>query len=457
MRGISTWSYSPYKPFLFDTGDIYICRIAPSANAIHIEWLPFGDAEYSVFVKARADADFSFAGTSRECQFDIEGLDTQRDYEFFVTAGDKRSRVRLAKCADAEGTVINYIHPEDNAYSFSGRYLCSPSLLQHPDGYLLASMDLFDHGTCQNLTLVFRSDDGGVNWHYLTELFPCFWGKLFLHKGDVYMLGVSTEYGDLLISRSPDGGKSFPAPTVLLRGTGGKSGGVGVHKNPQPVLTFNGRIYETLEWGSWSPKHGYYHAAMVMSCAVDSDLLDPSSWSFTPPLKYDPSWEGAAPDGEKACIEGTLAVSPDGVLYNIMRYQTNERRALAFRVNTDDPDAPLEYSHAIDFPGNLSKFMIKFDTVSGKYYSIVCRRIDEPKTVRNLLSLISSRDLITWELEGDLIDRRNDDPAFVGFQYVDFDFSGDDIIFQSRTAMNGAHNFHDSNYATFHTVKNFRA
>lgn len=456
MKGQNTWSYAPYRPFLFDTGDVYISRLAPSAKSIRVEWLPVGEGDYSIFARVRGEGEFALCGTTSECGFDITGVVDGKDYELFVTQGEKKSRVRLARCADAVGTVINYLHPDDTAYGFSGRYLCSPSLLVHPDGYMLASMDLFEGSAPQNLTLIYRSDDGGRSWHYQTELMPCFWGKLFLHRGDVYMLAVSTEYGDLLISRSSDGGKSFPAPTVLLRGSGGKAGGTGIHKNPQPVLYFNGRIYGTLEWGSWSDKHGYFHAAMVMSADENADLLDPSSWHFTPPLKYDPTWEGAAPDGKRATLEGTLAVAPDGKLYNIMRYQTNEKKVLAYRVREDDPDAPLEYSHAISFPANLSKFMIKRDAASGVYYTVASRRKDAPETKRNLLSLLASDDLREWRTVCDLIDRSSDDPKAIGFQYVDFEFSGDDIIYQCRTAMNGAHNFHDANYATFHTVKDFR-
>ena len=33
---------------------------------------------------------------------------------------------------------------------------------------------------------------------------------------------------------------------------------------------------------------------------------------------------------------------------------------------------------------------------------------------------------------------------------------GEDIIYLCRTAMNNANNFHDSNYSTFHRIKNFR-
>ena len=40
---------------------------------------------------------------------------------------------------------------------------------------------------------------------------------------------------------------------------------------------------------------------------------------------------------------------------------------------------------------------------------------------------------------------------------VDFEFDNEDIIYLCRTAINGAHNFHDSNYSTFHRIKNFRS
>ena len=100
--------------------------------------------------------------------------------------------------------------------------------------------------------------------------------------------------------------------------------------------------------------------------------------------------------------------------------------------------------------------MIQYDEVSGRYYSIVSRRIDDPKTRRNLLSLLSSADLVQWDLACDLIDRRDEDPQKVGFQYVDFLFDGEDIIYLCRTATNHANNFHNANYSTFHRIENFR-
>ena len=56
----------------------------------------------------------------------------------------------------------------------------------------------------------------------------------------------------------------------------------------------------------------------------------------------------------------------------------------------------------------------------------------------------------------EIFDYRDQDVEKVGFQYVDFEFEGDDILFLCRTAINGAANFHDANYFTFHRIKNFR-
>lgn len=459
MTGQSNWSYSPYKPFLFETGDIYINRVCPNETSIHFEWNHEDAVEYEIFFRKRDCGEYTFAGKTTENEFDICDLVEDYEYEFFIKSGDKKSRVRLARCGKSVGTVVNYLHPEDKAYEFSGQYLCSPSLVRHPEGYLLASVDLFEGCRPQNLTLIFRSDDDGVTWHYVSELFPCFWGKMFIHKNELYMLSVSTEYGDLLIGKSVDGGKTFGTPVALLRGSCLMLEN-GIHKNPQNMIYHKGRIYGTLEWGTW---HKGGHAAMVMSCDVNDDLLVPENWHFSEPVKYDCNWEGV-PSGEShGNLEGTLVVFPDGQLYNVMRYDMRFLRPdrgliLAYKVNDEDFDAPLTFSHAIKFEANSSKFMIKKDEKSGKYYSIASRQTPErAQWARNLLSLMVSEDMENWEVVCDLLDYRDKDQSYTGFQYVDFEIEGDDIIYLCRTAINRAHSFHDSNYSTFHRISNFRA
>ena len=221
---------------------------------------------------------------------------------------------------------------------------------------------------------------------------------------------------------------------------------------------FKGRIWGTLEWGAWGSG---YHAPMVMSASVGADLLDPDSWSYSEPVKYDPNWKGVPSGESNGNIEGTLVVI-GGKLYNIMRYSMDklERKyglVISYRVDTEDPEAPLSYDHCIEFPGNNSKFTVKQDPISGAYYSLVTRIYDGEKIrARNLLSLMRSTDCENWEVVRDEIDMRETDCNVFGFQYVDFEIEGDDIIYLCRTAINGANNYHDSNYSTFHRIENFR-
>lgn len=462
MRGINKWSYSPYRPFFVEVGDIYINRVCPYEDSFHIEWnaLEGENAQgYTVYYRKRDCGDFINAGSTDETEFDVCELVEDYEYEVYVQVGEKKSRTRLLRTGKAVGTIVNYVHPEDKVYSFSGYYLCSPSLVRHSDGYLLASMDLYAGRYPKNLTLIYRSDDEGKTWHYVSELYPCFHGKMFMHKGELYMLAESKELGDLLIGKSLDGGKTFGMPTIILRGSNCDRE-PGVHKNPQNIVHYKGRIYETLEWGCGDA--GYF-APMVMSCDENEDLLNAENWRLSEPIKYDRTWENL-PDGlSSGNIEGTLTIFPDGNLYNVMRYDmsrlTPDRGLiLAYRVNDSDPDAPLETPpHPIKFPANSAKFMIKKDDVTNRYYTIACRVTDEMKFwQRNLLSLMVSDDMEKWDVVCDLYDFRDKDPWYTGMQYVDFIIEGDDIIYLSRTAMNKPHNYHDSNYSTFHRIKNFR-
>ena len=459
MQKSVAWTYRPYKPFLFEVGDIYICRIAPGKGYIHFEWLDEEKLVYSVHYRKRNDANYTEIKGITGTEYTLKGLERNVDYEFFISSGNKKSRLRLAKTSEAIGTVINYLHPDDKAYEYSGRALCSPSLLRLPSGALLASMDLYAIDAPQNLTLVYRSEDNGKTWHYQNELFPCYWAKMFLHRGELYMLGVSNEYGDLLISKSTDEGITYTAPTVIMRGSCSNKM-PGVSRAPQNILEHNGHLYTSCEWGAWNAG---YHAAAVLSCNTDSDLLDADNWHFSYPVKYNPAWINQPPFPSNGCIEGTVTVAPDGKLLNIMRFDMTKSeekfgKALVFEIDTDAPDAPISFLKSIKFDGNHSKFIILKDSVSGYYYSIISRITDKEKSYdRRLLSLVRSKDLDSFELVCDLYDlRKRAECNEEGLQYVDFFFEGDDILFLCRTSMNGGKNYHDANYSTFHRIKNFR-
>lgn len=63
-----------------------------------------------------------------------------------------------------------------------------------------------------------------------------------------------------------------------------------------------------------------------------------------------------------------------------------------------------------------------------------------------------------WSVDSTII--HHPDIDLHGYQYVDWQFDGNDIIAVSRTShddgVGGAANHHDANYLTFHRIPNFR-
>ena len=81
---------------------------------------------------------------------------------------------------------------------------------------------------------------------------------------------------------------------------------------------------------------------------------------------------------------------------------------------------------------------------------------------RDTLSLAVSEDCIHWQIVQELIndDQKlspEDSRKYTGFQYVDWQFDGDDILYLVRTGYDGAHNFHDANRITFHRLHGYTA
>ena len=459
MKPVNAWSCDRYRPALHGGDDIYICQVIPAPDSVALSWRSPCSGEHTVFCREKGSKEpCRRVPASRPGSAVITGLRSDTDYLIDVRCGDAYSVQVCARTGAAPGTVVNYLHPDDARYAFSGRHLCTPSLLQHPEGYLLASMDVFEGRAPQNLTLIFRSDDQGQSWYHYTELFPCFWGKLFLHRGAVYMLATSTEYGDLLIGRSADGGKTFSMPTVLLRGSGHWQT-PGWHKSAMPVIEHRGRLWTGLDYGAHAVGG---HASLLLSADADANLTDAGSWRISEPLCYDPSWPGSVSGDSRGFLEGNAVVLPDGEIGNVLRYSTNMGRPTHGRIpilrgNSAEPEQALSFEKYVPFPGNLSKFDILFDPVSRYYYSIVNRIYNAQNPgARNLLSLVRSPDLESWETVTDLLDATGEDPRFVAFQYVSFLFSGEDLLYLCRTAVNGAQSYHDNNYITFHRLRNFR-
>ena len=394
--------------------------------------------------------------------YTITGLIPDREYMLYIERNydHKKSLERRFRTGKTPGIVVNYLHPLDTAYIFSGQYLASPSVVRLESGAMLASMDVFAAGTPQNLSFLFRSDDNGNNWNYITDLCPCFWGKLFVHKGILYMLAVSTELGDLIIGSSNDEGYTWSAPVTLFKAGRCPSCNMvkGFHKAPTPVISHAGRLWAGIEFGGCHCMND----DTLLSVSENEDLLNPQSWICSEFMAYDEGWEGAAKGHCHCCIEGNAVAGPDGEIYNFLRYQINDcipnhGKALVLKGDIRNPEKRLEFERFVDFNSAHSKFDIIQDPVTKQYISIASKVInnDTPHQ-RNVLVALVSIDLIVWREAAILLDFSNMPVNEVGFQYIDFIIVNDDILYLSRTAFNHAHSFHDSNYITFHKIINFR-
>ncbi len=361
--------------------------------------------------------------------------------------------------AKVPGIVIDHLPAS------SGLYVGSPSIAILPDGAYVASHDHFGPQMKERrdrLTSVFRSRDRGRTWEKIADLDGQFWSTLFVHRGALYIVGVHVPGGQAIIRRSADGGATWTRPTDGT--TGLLRENIRHHCAPVPVVVHNGRIWRAMEDlmgpGGW----GTHFRALMMSAPEDADLLKAASWTFTEPIGGNPAWLDG---GFGGWLEGNAVVAPDGRIVNILRVATRTcpEKAAIIGVTADGKSAQFDPARGfIDFPGGAKKFTIRPDPKGGLYWSLASIAHSPfvpgtPGGIRNTLALTCSSNLMDWTVRCILL--HHPDTVRHGFQYVDWQFDGDDMIAACRTGfddgLGGAHNAHDANFLTFHRIANFRA
>lgn len=373
------------------------------------------------------------------------------------------------------GTVV-FASP-DREHFFCG----SPSILILPDGRYLVSHDIGGKHARAGHTLIQQSTDRGATWRQIADVPDQKWATLFQHRGATYLLGTSAKGGNMIVRRSGDGGRTWTNPTDATHGllAAGK-----YHCAPTPVVVHEGRIWRAFEqFAPTAPVRAF--RAFVMSAPESADLLDAANWTRTNQISHSRDWLQTR-NGE--WLEGNVVVTPGGKLVDILRVESHPAIGAPFalpgpnariprfevaammRISPDgrrvDFDPARDYIH---FIGSEAKFTIRFDERSRRYWSIGSKITNPqsgyawlytPHHQRNVLALTSSGDLRRWEercrllrfREGQVVTK---DESRVGFQYVDWQFDGADLVAVCRLAWNGL-NYHDANFITFHRVQNFR-
>jgi len=355
------------------------------------------------------------------------------------------------------GVIINH------SPASSKTYLGSPSIAILPNGDYVVSHDCFGPGARAKgfRTSIFSSEDKGKSWQHLTDIDGQHWSSLFLHNNSLYIMGTGGPYGYTVIRRSTDGGKTWTTPKDKKSGLLLEDGKY--HTAPVPAVSHNGRIWRAMEDAMGPGGWGHHFRAFMMSAPVDADLLKAESWTCSNRLGRTPKWLNNKFGG---WLEGNAVVTPDGDIVNILRvdYRPEGGKAAVINISADGKRASFEPETGfIDFPGGCKKFTIRYDNVSKKYWTLSNAVLpkhkgDNPERTRNAVALISSPDLRGWKIHSVIL--YHPDVKHHGFQYLDWQFEGNDIIAISRTAFDEetgvAHNQHDANYMTFHRVRNFR-
>ncbi len=359
-------------------------------------------------------------------------------------------------CDPAPGNIIAQV-PELRG----GTTINNASIAILPNGNYVASCTGVTEGAA-----LFVSKDRGATWSTLVENVTALNGitnyyNLFVFEGALYMMGAGVGNQNLLISRSEDNGVTWTEPTdatngVLLTGD--------FHSAAVPVVVYDGRLWRAFEASK---------QVCVISAPVDADLLDASSWEMANNVA---AGDEIDVDGKTVTkfIEGNMVATPYG-LYNILRASSKQTSQLAAKVTVTSP-SKLSFDVSKDmitFPGGGKKFTIRYDEQSQRYWTLsnpaaskyvgmkndgYYRNGITHDLVRNRLVLCYSADLVTWVPYKVVLE--NEDPFFHGFQYVDWQFDGKDIVAVCRMAcpeQRGLPNRqHDANLLSFLRVANFR-
>lgn len=364
-------------------------------------------------------------------------------------------------CDPVPGTVVAQV-PE-----LRGSTVSNASIAILPNGNYVASCTGVTDGAA-----LFVSKDRGATWSLLVENVTALnhirnYYNLFVFEGALYMMGAGAENQKLLISRSEDNGVTWTEPTdatngVLLTG--------GFHSAAVPVVVYDGRLWRACETAGSDTS---IKRPFVISAPVDADLLDASSWTKSDNLITD----NEMIVNEKTVtelIEGNMVATSDG-LYNILRASSRQTSQLAAKVTVTSP-SKLTFSVSNDFitfPGGGKKFTIRYDEQSRRYWTLsnpaaskyVGMKNDglylngiTRDLIRNRLVLCYSTDLITWVPYKVVLE--NEDPFFHGFQYVDWQFDGSDLVAVCRMACPERRGLpyrqHDANILSFLRIADFR-
>ncbi|MBO5051762.1 MAG: hypothetical protein J6D31_06135 [Clostridia bacterium] len=343
--------------------------------------------------------------------------------------------------------------------------LYSPTILLTRDKagskviYIAHERSLFhDWREVSTVTVLLRSTDGGERYEEIATLENARWATLFEVEGVIYLAGTLIEPQQTVVMArlEPDGSLS----SRVLEGP---------HTDtcPNEMLVHNGRVY--------LPTYPY-----LMSAPVGSDLLDSASWTYSNNIRefVTKKWflreTGAETVENFWPLENNILIGPGGRLQVIMRLEIQPNNGYALLMNLSEDGKQLSFEEStnglVEMPTTVSKFQVRYDQRSGLYLAMPSypsipmpfpSRASAPVAGhRNVLCLAASPDLINWKVIDILLCDREVMNAVSsarahGFQYVMWDWDGDDLLYVVREAVGYTKDYHDGMFVTLYRLKDY--
>ncbi len=297
------------------------------------------------------------------------------------------------------------------------------------------------------VTMVRKTEDGGKTWQVVSEVVGVSWLNLFELNGEIWYTGARFGTGTVIGRINADGKQTEKTLWSELSA---------VH---EPTI-IDGYLYLPLDYG-------------VASIPVTSDPLVVSNWTKTQDSAtfIDRKWfidrtgKDLIPLGDASCLEGNLLKGRDGKLYVLYRIESHPHGnyAVMIELSADRRSFVESSARLIDLPTTVSRFVIKYDAISDQYICISnLWTVDSCNRARNVMGISVSSDLVNWTVKDTLlVDREmmNSEASCWAhaFQYMDWDFDGEDIVLTVRETVGYSNTFHDGKYFTFYRLSNFRS
>ncbi len=397
-------------------------------------------------------------------------------------------------------------------------YTYTPGICVLPGGRLLVTMDLGGPGVAGIAGAVslatnrwvlgkaFISDDRGVTWRHVAD-FPFCHARPFTAGGSVYILGQAN---DLCIIRSNDNGESWSSPHRLTEGERWHQSACNVwYREDKVYLVMEKTVLYAGEKSVGWPV--CYLIPILLRAAVTDDLTKCESWTFASEIRFiDAVHEGelnhhgipfykSLLHEDERCGDETLTQPVGWLETNVVQildkkhywYDESGRTfnlfmrahtagsgycAIAKAVEQEDGSIKTQLIEApsgrtwvfLPMLGGQMRFHMLYDPKTELYWLLSTQATDSmtrieclsseryniPCDERQRLQLSFSKNCVDWCFAGMVA---TGDSEKQSRHYAGMAIDGDDLVAVSRSGDENASSAHDSNFISFHRIKDFRS